>query len=261
MSDLDAPRAAVLMKHAPLDYLNLARTEIPATGAMVVFGLSGTGKTSRAVLPILTQFAERMACAAPPLYLSAHPDDMSYDLQEVVVRAPRAERGGGKEDTEWQNFALGAIDHFARSTEVYRALAIDADILPFLGLEGIEAVTAAVNSAAESISKFILVTASSVNVLPLPIRMALEKGANTRIFFTIADIDTIGLVRTTVFPRPFWLPRRVSPRNLRSNGRYADAIIETEVGKKKESRLIRLPNTAKRPVSEEAAAHVEHFSR
>lgn len=249
------------MKNAPLDYLTLGKTRIAATGVAAVFGISGTGKTSRAVLPILVQFGQRLPCAAPALYLSARGADNAYELGQVIVKAPRAERGGAKEDVEWQEFAIDALMQFARSTEVYRALAIDADILTYLGVDGIQALAAAIESAAGSVSKFILVTSPSVKTLPPAVRSALEQSANTRVFFTIVDIDTMGLVRTTVYPRRFWLPRHVYPRDLRSSGRYADAIIETEIGKEKESHFNRLVATSRKRGSVEAASHVERFSR
>jgi hypothetical protein len=68
-------------------------------------------------------------------------------------------------------------------------------------------------------------------------------------------------VRTTVFPRPFWFPRRAYARDLRANGRYAEAIIETEIGKEKESHFSRLPGTVKKSPGGDAAAHIERFSR
>jgi hypothetical protein len=249
------------MKITPIDYLTLGNTRMAATGVAAVFGISGTGKTSRAVLPILKQFGERLACAAPAMYLSANSSDLAYDVGQVMVMAPRAERGGPKEDTEWQNVALQALTQFAQSTEVYRALAIDAEILRFLGIDGVESLIAAINSASGSVSKFILVTAPSVNVLPPAVRLALEKLSNTRVFFTIVDIDTMELVRTTLFPRRFWLPRRAYPRDLRTAAGYADAIIETEIGKDKESRLTRLTGTVKHPRPGDVAAHVERFAK
>lgn len=249
------------MKSAPLDYLTLGKTRIAATGVAAVFGTTGTGKTSRAVLPILAQFGQRLACAVPALYLSAHATDASFDLGQVIVKAPRPERGGPKEDTEWQSFAIEALEQFAQSTEVYRALAIDAEIVGYLGLDGIEALAAAINSAAGSVSKFILVTATSVKVLPPAARTALEKSANTRVFFTLVDTDTMDLVRTTVFARSFWMPKRVYPRDLRANGRYADAIVETEIGKDKESHFMRLPSVRKSPSVEVTASHMERFSK
>ncbi len=248
------------MKNAPLDYLTLGRTRIAATGVAAVFGTTGTGKTSRVVLPLLSQFGNTLACAAPALYLSAHPADSSYEAGQVVLRAPRPEHGGGREDTEWQDFAVDALIQFAHSTEVYRALAVDAEILAFLGEDGAGALTGAINSASGSVSKFILVTAPSVRMLPASVRAALEKAANTRVFFTIVDIDTMELVRTTVFPRRFWLPRRIHPRDLRTNGRYADAIVETEIGKEKESHFMRLTGVRKSGTVE-AAAHMQHFSQ
>jgi hypothetical protein len=248
------------MKNAPLDYLTLGRTRIAATGVAAVFGTNGTGKTSRVVLPLLGQFGQTLACAAPALYLSAHPADSAYNAGQVVMRAPRPEKGGGREDTEWQDFALDALIQFAHSTEVYRALAIDAEILAFLGDDGATALTAALNSASGSVSKFLLVTAPSVRLLPAGVRAALEKAANTRVFFTLVDIDTMELVRTTVFPRLFWLPRRVHPRDLKTNGRYADVIVETEIGKEKESHFMRLTGV-RRAGASEAAAHMEHFSQ
>lgn len=250
------------MKTAPLDYLNLGRTRIAATGVAAVFGITGTGKTSRVVLPVLAQFGERLACASPALYLSARSADTAFEAGQVVVAAPRSERGGPEEDREWQEYAVQALGQFAQSTEVYRALAIDAEILGYLGLEGIEALVAAIKNAAGSVSKFILVAASSVRVLPAAVRAALEKSATTRVFFTLVDTDTMELVRTTVFPRRFWLPRRVYPRDLQAKGRYADAIIETEIGKDKESHFSRLTGTARRNAPAEAAAtHIERFSR
>lgn len=249
------------MKNAPLDYLSIGRTRIAATGVAAVFGVGGTGKTSRAVLPILSQFGQKLACATPAVYLSANSTDATFDAGKVIVTAPRPERGGPGEDTEWQHFAINALMQFAESTEVYRALAIDAEIVAYLGADGENALAAALASASGSVSKFLLVTASSVKVLPAGIRNALERAATTRIFFTIVDIDTMELVRTTVFPRSFWLPRRAHPRDLRANGRYADAIIEVEIGKVRESHFTRLRGSMKATPGSEASAHMDRFSR
>jgi len=123
------------------------------------------------------------------------------------------------------------------------------------------ALVKAVRSTAGSVSKFLLVATTSIRALPLAVRTELEKAATTRIFFTVVDTETMDLVRTTVFPRPFWLPRRAYPRDLRANGRYADAIVEIEIGKNKESHFMRLPAVRKLAAASAAAAHMERFSK
>ena len=248
------------MKSAPLDYLTLGKTRIAATGVAAVFGATGTGKTSRAVLPVLKQFDEKLACAVPALYLSAKHTDLGFERGKVVVQFPRPEHGGAQEDTEWQEFVIDAVTQFAQSTEVYRALAIDADILGFVGSEGVSALVNAIRSTTASVSKFLLIAAPSIKQLPSTVRAELEKSATTRIFFTLVDTDTMDLVRTTVFPRPFWLPRRVHPRDLRTNGRLADAIVEIEIGKDKESHFLRLP-AVKKVAESPAAVHMERFNK
>lgn len=255
-----AARIPGTMKSAPLDYLTLGKTRIAATGVAAVFGATGTGKTSRAVFPVLKQFDEKLACAVPALYLSSKPTDVDFDRGKVVVQFPRPEHGGAPEDTEWQEFVIDAVSQFAQSTEVYRALAIDADVLGFVGSDGVSALVNAIRSTAASVSKFLLIAAPSIKQLPSTVREELGKAATTRIFFTLVDTDTMDLVRTTVFPRPFWLPRRIHPRDLRANGRFADAIVEIEIGKDKESHFLRLP-AVKKITASPAAAHMERFSK
>lgn len=239
----------------------LGKTRIAATGVAAVFGAEGTGKTSRAILPLLKQFDEKLACAVPALYLSAKPTDLGFEHGKVVVQVPRPEAGGAAQDGQWQEFVIDAVTQFAQSTEVYRALAIDADILAFVGTEGLAALASAIKSTAGSVSKFLLIAAPSIKTLPLAVRAEIEKAATTRIFFTLVDTDTMDMVRTTVFPRAFWLSRRIYPRDLRANGRLADAIVEIEIGKDKESHFMRLPAVKKTPGSPAAATHMERFAK